>query len=140
MLPPYNSYGYLPPGNYQISCAFHDYFSGNKRRERLVNGFFGLAKLLAQVGCTQIWVGGSLTTDKELPKDFDGCFDRTEINWYSSQLDPVLTDALEQEKRFGGSLVADTMCHFQVFLKTDRQDRPRGIVEINPQELLDKTP
>jgi hypothetical protein len=141
MLPPYNSYGYLPPGNYQISCdAFRDYFSGNKRREKLVNGFFHLAKLLAEVGCTQIWIGGSLVTDKEFPNDFDGCFDRTEIDWYSSQLDPVLIDSSEQAKRFGGSLVADTMFHFQDFLKTDRQNRLKGIIEINPQELLDKTP
>jgi hypothetical protein len=75
----------------------------------------------------------------ESPKGFHPTTPR-EIDWYSHKLDPVLTDASDQEKLFGGSLVADTMSHFQAFLTTDRQNRPRGIIEINPQELLDKTP
>jgi hypothetical protein len=138
MQPSFGENGYLPPGVHPFHCAdFKKCFSYNPRRSRLIFGLFVLAKKLAQVGCTQIWVGGSLTTAKEFPGDFDGCFDRMEIDWYSPDLDPIIADPEAQATQFGGELIADSMSQFQQLLQTDRQGQPRGIVLFNPQELLE---
>jgi hypothetical protein len=129
--------GFLPPGIHSCSCsAFRERFGYNPRRSMLISYLFILAKKLAQVGCTQIWIGGSLTTAKENPGDFDGCFDRMEINWSSPKLDPVIADPEAQKQTFGGELIADAMSCFQGQLQTDRSGRPRGIVLIDPRELL----
>jgi hypothetical protein len=137
MPPSFDENGYLPPGVHSISCnEFQQYFGHNSHRFRLVSGLFTLAKKLAQVGCKQIWIGGSLTTVKELPGDFDGCFDSLEIDWDSPDLDPVIADPEAQANQFGGTLIADYMSRFQQHLQTDRQGQPRGIVLLDPRELL----
>jgi hypothetical protein len=105
MPPPFNEDGYLPPGVYPCSCAeFQSYFGHNPHRTRLISGLFALAKNLAQVGCQQIWMGGSLVTVKTNPGDFDGCFDAVEIDWGAPDLDPVIGDPEAQLKQFGGTL------------------------------------
>jgi hypothetical protein len=77
-----------------------------------------------------------LVTDKEFPGDFDGCFDYMDVNGHL--LDPIFVDAQAQTETYGGDLSADAMSHFQTYLQTDRNNQPKGIVVINPQELLDE--
>jgi hypothetical protein len=137
MLPPFDENGCLPRGVHPCSCNyFRERFSYNSRRFTLLVGFLTLAEMLARVGCTQIWVGGSFVTEKEFPNDFDGCFDSMEIDWYSPDLDLIIADPQAQAIKFGGILIADAMSAYQQFFQTDRQSQPRGIVLLNPQELL----
>jgi hypothetical protein len=132
----FDANGYLPPGVHPFTCAdFQKHFGHNPHRLRLIFGLFTLAQKLAQVGCTQLWIGGSLTTAKELPQDFDGCFDSMELDWDSPDFDPVIANPEAQAIQFGGTLIADFMSQFQQQLLTDRQSQPRGIVILDPREL-----
>jgi hypothetical protein len=139
MLPPFDGDGYLPPGVHLLTCSeFKKRFGQNPHRIRLITGLFALARKLAEVGCKQVWIGGSLTTAKKLPGDFDGCFDSIEIDWSSPNLDPVIADPEAQVAQFGGTLIADFMSQFQQHLLTNRQNQPRGIVLLDPRELLEE--
>ena len=72
-------------------------------------------------------------TSKEQPNDFDGCFDPMTVDLYS--LDPVFDSAAAQQDRCGGDLKPNP--NFVGFFQTDRNGNSRGVVEIDPREVLD---
>jgi hypothetical protein len=51
-----------------------------------------------------------------------------------NMLPPFDEDLLVQKKTFGGELFADPA--FQGFLQTDRDGNPRGIIALDPRDLL----
>ncbi|WP_310415169.1 DUF6932 family protein [Chamaesiphon sp. OTE_8_metabat_110] len=71
-------------------------------------------------------------TSKEQPNDFDGCFDPMTVDLYS--LDPVFDSAAAQQDRFGGDLKPNP--NFVGFFQTDRDGNSRGVIEIDPREVL----
>lgn len=134
MLPPFDERGNLPSSIYETSwIEFCDRFGFNSHRKSILEGLQKALKLLAQANCQRVYIGGSFVTNKEYPNDFDGCYD--DINIDDNLLDPIFDEELTaQQKRFGGELLADPF--FQGFLQTDRDGNPRGIIALNPQELL----
>jgi hypothetical protein len=134
MLPPFNEMGYLPLGIYEVSWTeFSDRFGFNSHRKSILTGLQSALLLLAQANCQRVYLGGSFVSDKEYPNDFDGCYDDMNIDY--DLLDPIFDEELPaQQERFGGELLADPV--FQGFLQTDRDGVSRGIIALDPRELL----
>jgi hypothetical protein len=84
-LPPFNDYGLLPVGTYQLTLAQlresalvtgTDYGPewDSEWRRRLVDNLEILARQLWAVGIQSIYVDGSFVEDKPRPNDIDGYF------------------------------------------------------------------
>ena len=134
MLPQFDERGFLPPGIYETTWTeLKNRFGFNTHRKNILIGLKDLLKLLGQANCQRVYLGGSLISNKEYPNDFDGCYDDMSIDYDS--LDSIFDEDLSVQKdRFGGELLADPA--FQGFFQTDRDGNPRGIVAIDPTELI----
>ena len=86
MLPPFNSHGLLPPGDYELTLADlrqsmlvvgprtgHPHWD-TAWRTRLVDNLSVMAAQLWSVGVEDIYVDGSFAEDKDHPNDIDGYF------------------------------------------------------------------
>src|SRR3546814_16344804 len=68
--------GVLPPGVHFASLEeIEKRFATNERRRSLFKGITEVAETLRRAGCRVMFLDGSFVTDKELPEDFDGCWD-----------------------------------------------------------------
>ncbi len=90
-------------------------------------------------GCRRAYVDGSFVTSKEVPGDFDGCWDHVGVDF--DALDPVLLDfdghREAQKAKFEGEMfIADAPGNpFLEFFQLDRDGRPKGIIQINLAEI-----
>ena len=134
MLPPFDERGFLPPGIYEITWTeLENRFGFNDHRQNLLKGLRAVLQLLGRANAERVYLGGSFVSNKEYPNDFDGCYDDLNIDY--DLLDPIFDEDLTaQQDRFGGELLADPI--FQGFFQTDRDGNPRGIIAIDPRELL----
>ncbi len=99
---------------------------------------------LRDAGCKLVYVDGSFVTDKEIPGDFDAC-------WEEAGVDPIILDPVlltfangraEQKIKYLGELfpasydaVGDGFT-FLDFFQTDRdRGRRKGIIAIDLGEL-----
>lgn len=98
---------------------------------------------LKKAGCKTVYLDGSFVTNKNNPKDYDGCWDPTGVDFDS--LDPVLKDfspgRTAQKMKFSGELFLSitnsprgTMLEF---LQHDRDNNAKGIVTINLGDFND---
>lgn len=136
MLPPFNEMGYLPPGIYETTWSeFINRFGFNSHRRNILTGLQTALLLLAQANCQRVYLGGSFVSNKQYPNDFDGCYDDMNLDY--DLLDAIFDEELiAQQERFGGELLADPV--FQGFLQTDRNGVSRGIITLNPKEILEQ--
>jgi hypothetical protein len=135
-MPPFDENGNLPKGIYEVIWSdFEDRFAFNGHRKQLLTGLKQALLLLAKVGCRRVYIGGSFITNKEYPNDFDGCFDDFCIDY--GTIDEIFDDYKAQKSKFGGVLINNGAFHG--FFQTDRYTNPRGIVAIDPNELIEKT-
>jgi hypothetical protein len=133
-IPPFNELGYLPPGIYETSWVeLMERFAINPQRQRLATGLAAALRKLAIAGCRRVSIGGSFVTSKEYPNDFDG--------WYESFgldldiLDPLfLEDVESQMEVFGGTLFSPPS--YEGFFQTDREGRPKGVIVLDPKEMI----
>ena len=133
-IPPFNELGYLPPGIYETSwLELMERFAINPQRQRLATGLAAALRKLAIAGCRRVSIGGSFVTSKEYPNDFDG--------WYESFgldldiLDPLfLEDVESQMEVFGGTLFSPPS--YEGFFQTDREGRPKGVIVLDPKEMI----
>lgn len=130
----------LPPGvhvaTWQEVAAR---FGGNPRRLEILDGLLRAVQALKAASCTKIYVDGSFITSKELPADFDGCWDDTGVDY--DLIDPVLLEFADhraaQKAKFGGEMfVANWAAEplgtlFLDFFQRDRDGRAKGIIEID---------
>jgi hypothetical protein len=98
---------------------------------------------LKSAGCRKVHIDGSFVTDKELPNDFDGCWERAGMSLANlQQHDPVLLDFTDgrraQKLKYGGEMFpADategiTGTTFIAFFSRDKNTaNAKGIVEID---------
>jgi hypothetical protein len=108
-------------------------FGFNAHRQNILVGLQMALQLSAQANCQRVYIGGSFVTNKEYPNDFDGYYDDMNLDY--DLLDPIFDeDLLIQKERFGGELFADSI--FQGFLQTERDGNPRGIIALDPRDLL----
>ena len=131
-MPPFDDDGNLPGGIYHISWSeFAERFGTNGHRQRLIVGLIRALILLAQAGCQYVCVGGSFVTSKEYPNDFNVWFEDQPISF--GTLDPIFDNRDAMKAEFGGEFFSSPP--FQ-FLQKDKNGNPRGIVALDPRELL----
>ncbi len=107
MIPPLNAAGNLPPGIHWATWSeLVDRFGASPRRVQLLDGLKRALQSLEDAGCQTVYVDGSFVTAKEVPGDFDACWDPLEVD--GGRLDPVLLDfsnrRAAQKAKYGGEL------------------------------------
>lgn len=145
MIPDFDSKGNLPPGIHQTTWdEFEKRFGHNYYRKRLIRGMKGALSSLKKAGCETVYIDGSFVTNKNRPKDYDGCWDPTGVNFDS--LDPVLKDfrpgRTAQKIKFFGELFISSK-HSEKgtmldFFQNDRDCDPKGIVAIDLGDFNDQ--
>jgi hypothetical protein len=91
MIPDFNSEGLLPTGIHE--ALWHEIaprFGGGIHRSRLVLGLRSGLEALHVAGCPRAYVDGSFVTAKDVPADFDCCYEVAGID--PTRLDPVFFD------------------------------------------------
>jgi len=130
----------LPSGIHWASLAeVETRFAINSHRLKLMAGFKrGIAALTA-AGCQTLYLDGSFVTEKELPSDYDACWDIMGVD--SRKLDPVFLDfsnkrAAQKAKYLGeffpSHLYANATPPFRAFVDFFQIDKqtgdPKGII------------
>lgn len=83
--------GTLPSGIHWATWSeIEARFGTSPHRRRLLGGLLRAASALKDAGCRAIYLDGSFVTDKEIPNDFDGCWDALGVD--GNRLDPILLD------------------------------------------------
>ncbi|MGH2531351.1 MAG: DUF6932 family protein [Thermomicrobiales bacterium] len=73
--------GNLSPGIHWLSWPeFIAAFAWNDDRRRLIAGLKRALDDLRSAGCQTVYVDGSFVTAKDVPADFDACWDRAGVN------------------------------------------------------------
>lgn len=137
----------LPPGIHPATFAeLEARFATTKHRRELFEGFKAGCKLLAEAGCTAVYIDGSYITNKDIPGDFDACWDEAAVDF--NTLDTTLwtfdNKRAAQKAKFKGEFfpqtaqaVANPPLNFLSFFQRDRNSpTPKGIVKLDPRELL----
>jgi hypothetical protein len=145
MIPAFEPEGNLPPGIHVTSWTFFvARFVTNGHRRRLVSGLKRALDSLKGAGCLRAFVDGSFVTDKELPEDYDACWDPVGVN--AVLLAPILLNfdngRLLQKIAFCGELFPSHWpanaagLRFLEFFQTDKNNgSQKGIILLNLQEL-----
>lgn len=89
MIPAFDWRGVLPPGVHSATWdEIVNRYATNDRRRFLIDGLIAALRSLRDAGCTTAYLDGSLVTAKELPGDFDVCWDAAGVD--PDRLDPEL--------------------------------------------------
>ncbi|MFN8637016.1 MAG: hypothetical protein U0893_24475 [Chloroflexota bacterium] len=89
MIPRFQSSGELPPGIHQATWAeVSARFGWNEHRRLLLDGLRRGIDALRHAGCATVYIDGSFVTTKDMPNDFDACWDIQGVD--PARLDPVL--------------------------------------------------
>ena len=141
MIPQFDADGLLPPG---IHWATWDEvtatFGNTPWRRRLLYGLDMAIDSLRRAGCRTVYIDGSFVTSKEVPNDFDACWEEAGVE--PEFLDPVLLqfDAgrAAQKARYLGELFPASLgatvegISFLEFFQTDRETGGgKGIVAVD---------
>ena len=80
-LPPFAATGLLPPGIHWTSWnQIVSRFGHTPHRANLLLGLMDGIAALKAAGCQEIYLDGSFCTDKEVPGDFDVCWDDSTVD------------------------------------------------------------
>jgi hypothetical protein len=139
--------GVLSPGLHEPESwqELDEVLGFNQHRRKLLTGLKQACYLLLEAGCATVYLNGSFITTKELPGDFDACWDPVGVD--VDILDTVFWDfsnkRAAQKARFGGELFLstsiadlDTGEDFLTFFQTDREGNPKGIIKLDLAKLL----
>ena len=143
MIPQFNNKGNLPPGIHWTTWSeFVDRFGWNSHRKSLIAGLLLGATSLKDSGCKAIYIDGSFVTSKDIPNDFDACWDTNDVN--PVFLDPILLifDAgrVTQKAKYKGEFFPAQIAEkgsgrtFLEFFMVDKiSGKPKGIIAIDLQ-------
>jgi hypothetical protein len=148
LLPSWTAEGTLPPGEHLAAwpeCVTR--FGWNPHRLRLLEGLLRALQNLRGAGCERVFLDGSFVTTKEVPGDYDGCWETRGVD--PARLDPIFLDIADiragrpqQKAKYRGELFAaswpaDAKRRYRQFFQYDRNDQPKGVVviELNSGEL-----
>ncbi len=136
--------GNLPAGEHVASWhEMLDRYGYTPWRLRLLAGMREALGLLKLAGCARAWIDGSFVTGKELPGDYDACWDADGVD-FDLVDDRLLTfdrGRATQKSAFLGELfLADGRADpqgtlFRDFFQTDRDGQRKGIVVIELKGL-----
>ena len=143
-IPEFETEGRLPAGIQKASWEdFAVRYGNNAWRRLLLEGLREAIINLKQAGCRTVYIDGSFVTNKEIPGDFDACWEETGVD--PLKLEPTLLEfangrAAQKAKYFGelipASSAADTNgFSFLDFFQTDTDNgRRKGILSIDLRE------
>jgi Family of unknown function (DUF6932) len=141
VIPSFDQRGNLPPGIHQATWdEIVERYAINERRGQLLDGLRTAIDSLRIAGCSRVYLDGSFITDKELPGDFDACWEASGVD--PDLLDPVLLNfshrRAAQKARYGGELFPAEVAaepggtRFLDYFQRDRlTGEPKGIVAID---------
>ena len=145
MIPEFNSDGLLPPGVHQADWnELVNRFGYTSWRARLLSGLRAALENLRGAGCRTVYIDGSFVTSKEVPNDFDACWEEYGVD--PAYLDGVLLTfdvgrATQKAKYMGELFPASAIegasgLSFSEFFQTDMATgRSKGIVSIDLGQL-----
>lgn len=148
MIPPFekNSKN-LPPGIHWTTWQeIVERFGTNPERRKIISGLKKALKSLNKAKCQRVYIDGSFVTTKEIPGDFDACWDIAGVD--PELLDPVFFEfesgRAAQKKKFYGELfpaswVADNNGNpFLEFFQLDKETgNQKGIVALELEAFFD---
>jgi hypothetical protein len=141
VIPAFDAGGNLPPGIYSASWdEIVTRYATNTRRRELTDGLLDALRSLKRAGCRTAYLDGSFVTAKELPGDFDACWEIAGVD--AGRLDRELLDfsnrRAAQKTRYGGELFpAETAAEpagksFLDYFQHDRDTgEPKGVIVID---------
>ena len=141
MIPSFDERGNLPPGIHPATWdEIVERYATNERRGQLLDGLRIAIESLRAAGCARVYLDGSFVTDKDVPGDFDACWEVSGVD--PALLDPVLLDFSDrraaQKARYGGELFPAQLAAepvgtaFLSYFQRDRQTGdPKGIVALD---------
>ncbi len=141
MIPSFDAGGNLPPGIHEATWdELMERYGITEHRVGLLGGLREALGSLRDAGCRRAYVDGSFVTDKEVPGDFDACWEAVGVD--PERLDPELLDFSDgrsaQKLRYGGELfpanaiAAPPNTLYLEFFQTNRHTgEPKGIVAID---------
>ena len=141
MIPSFDEDGTLPAGiHWSEWDEFSRRFGHTPWRHRLLAGLRAALEELGGAGCRVVYIDGSFVTSKEVPNDYDACWEEAGVD--PTALDPVLLTfdpgrATQKAKYMGelfpSSSIADADgFSFREFFQVDKNTgRPKGIVAID---------
>ncbi len=145
IIPTFDDNGLLPLG---IHWAFWDEFFDRLAitgwRRQIASGIRAAVENLKDAGCLTVYINGSFVTAKEVPNDFDACWEEAGVD--PTVLNPVLLtfdpDRVTQKAKYQGELfqasdiASGDGFSFLEFFHTDRETGGRkGIIAIGLGEL-----
>lgn len=131
----------MPPGiHWAIWDEVAATFGSNPWRRRLLDGLELAIDSLRRAGCRTVYIDGSFATSKEVPNDFDAC-------WEEAGVEPELLDLVllefdagraAQKARYLGELFPASLgatvegMSFLEFFQTDRETGgSKGIIAVD---------
>lgn len=140
MLPAFDRNGYLPPGIHEDNwLEFKSRFGHNSHRRNLLDGLEAAIRNLNTAGCETVYINGSFVTEKELPGDYDGCWEVDGVD--DDLLDPVFFDLTPprsaQKQKYLGEMFPVSYVKkpnwwtFVEFFQSDRSGISKGIVKLD---------
>lgn len=145
MIPAFDAGGNLRPGTHPASWdEIMTRYATNTRRRELTDGLLDALRSLKRAGCRTAYLDGSFVTAKELPGDFDACWEVAGVD--AERLERVLLDFSDgraaQKARYGGELFpAETAAEpagttFLGYFQRDRDTgRLKGIIAVDLRAL-----
>ena len=141
MIPQFDADGLLPPGIHWATWdEVSSVFGSTPWRRQLLAGLEMAIESLRRAGCGTAYIDGSFVTSKEIPNDFDACWEEAGVE--PELLDPVLlrfgAGRAEQKVRYLGELFPASMgatvdgTSFLEFFQTDRATGgTKGIIAVD---------
>lgn len=145
MIPKFNTDGLLPSGLHLASIdEVEKRFTHNDHRGKIFDGFKKAISSLKQCGCKYVYLDGSFVTTKQLPSDFDACWEEEGVDIFALRvIEPVLLEfsnnRAAQKAKFMGEffpakLAAENKHPHRVFLDFFQTDKntghTKGIIKI----------
>jgi hypothetical protein len=141
MIPGFQDDGFLPPGVHWSSLnEIRIRLGTNPHRRQLLAGLTEALKELAAAGCSTAYIDGSFVSAKNLPADYDACWDLRGVD--PQLLDPVFLDFSDgraaQKRRFMGEFFPAQLPEgasgraFLEFFQMDKDTgKPKGILAVD---------
>jgi len=145
VIPAFDAGGNLPPGIFPASWdEIVTRYATNTRRRELTDGLLDALRSLKYAGCRTAYLDGSFVTAKELPADFDACWEIAGVD--ADRLDRELLDfsnrRAAQKARYGGELFPAEIAAepagttFLDYFQRDRDTgQPKGMIAIDLEAL-----
>jgi hypothetical protein len=145
MIPPFDAIGNLPPGVHWATWQeLADRFGKTPHRRRFLAGLKAALDSEREAGCRTVYIDGSFVTAKQVPNDFDACWDIDGVD--PGLLDPILLifdyGRAAQKVKYLGELFpaqfneGDSGTTFLEFFQIDKESgHSKGIIAIGLRSL-----